>query len=292
LKSLPSDLLDWPQVCRTCEEHQVYDAVVWATNWRGDPRDALSKAETFERQLTLRIVDILSAHETLKSQANIQKELDALERVGRTAIAICQERSQASVTEIPLEDIWFQLLNSQINCVQSVSRCCSAEALSVTTNPIFDDEAVEVEWRTLSALRSLVQDTFGSLVSISSTRIVSFPRLFKRLVNPAHTSSGTPYKEFRTILTGMLESYRSDGDMLIITKHLVDRDLFEVLEEVARERARGWAPSHGACTFCREVLLKTQNSEPSMPAENPDNIEIVVSRTGAMYHNGCFPLEG
>ena len=77
---------------------------------------------------------------------------------------------------------------------------------------------VELQWRALSAHRSLVQETFGTLVSIISTRAVSFPRLFKRLVDTAtnaHGSMGTPYTEFLTILTGMLESYRSDGDMLI-----------------------------------------------------------------------------
>jgi hypothetical protein len=293
LKHLPSDFLDWSEVLRTCEEHKVYHAVVWAMNWRGDPRDALSKAETFVKSLTLQIVRILSAAGTLAFQgaaANVRKELDALESVGRTAVAVCLQRSQgAFITELHLEDIWVQLLNSQINCVQTVSNCCSAEGLTATTKPIFNDEVVEVEWQTLSALRSMVQNTFGSLVSISSNRVVSFPRLFKRLVDPA-IHARTPYKEFRAILTGMLESYRSDGDMLIITKHLVDRDLFEMMDEVTHDRARGWASSHGACASCRQALQKLEPIV--LPAEeNAAESKIIVMRGGVVYHRRCLFLE-
>jgi hypothetical protein len=38
---------------------------------------------------------------------------------------------------------------------------------------------------------------------------------------------GTLYAEFRTILTGMLKSYRSDGDMPFTVKHPLDRSIPE-----------------------------------------------------------------
>ncbi|KAF7361851.1 Lateendosome to vacuole transport-family protein [Mycena venus] len=248
LRFFPSDLLDWPDVIQTCESKEVYDAVVWALNYRGSPRDALAKAETFEKRLTLRVVEAFSGTE---SDGTLQKDVDALEAVGRTGIEICLERSQgASATEVPLEDIWFQLLSSQINCVQNVSACAS-DPTDFTPG---QDKILD---KTLSVLRSLVQDTFSALVSISSTRAVSFPRLFKRLVTSAtDASTGTQYTEFRTILTGMLESYRSDGDMLTISKNLVDRDLFETVAEATRERARGWAPHSRTCIVCRKPLYR------------------------------------
>jgi len=134
-------------------------------------------------------------------------------------------------------------------------------------------------------------------VSVTSTRAVSFPRLFKRLVDTAtdaHRSMGTPYTEFRTILTGMLESYRSDGDMLIITRHLINRDLFETVEEFAHQRGRGWTPfSRGTCSYCRQPLLDIQKAEPSAhpAAEGSGNIKVIVSRTGTVYHSRCSPPE-
>ncbi|KAJ6586971.1 Golgi CORVET complex core vacuolar protein 8-domain-containing protein [Mycena vulgaris] len=275
LRYFPPDLLDWPDVIQVCESNEVYDAVVWALNWRGDPRDALTKAETFEKHLTLRVVEAFSG--TMSD--TILKDIDTLEAVGRTGIEICLDRSQgASATEVPLEDIWFQLLSSQINCVQSVSACAS--------DPIAAQD--QILDKSLSVLRSLVQDTFGALVSISSTRAVSFPRLFKRLVTSAtHASTGTQYTEFRTILTGMLESYRSDGDMLAISKNLVDRDLFETVAEATRERARGWAPHSRSCTVCRKPLYV--GSEQAQP--DAQRAQIVVSRTGMIYHTLCLPPE-
>ncbi|KAJ7287486.1 Golgi CORVET complex core vacuolar protein 8-domain-containing protein [Mycena rebaudengoi] len=266
----PPELLDWPDVIEACESSQVYDAVVWALNWRGDPREALSKAETFEKLLTRSVVEVFSDTQLdPQAAAGLRNDTDRLQAVGRTGIDICLERSQdASATEVPLEDIWFQLLSSQINCVQNIS-------------------ASQSHSETLSVLRSLVQDTFGALVSISSTRAVSFPRLFKRLVTSAtHASTGTQYTEFRTILTGMLESYRSDGDMLAISKNLVDRDLFETVAEATRERARGWAPHSPTCAVCRKSLFTgSETLESDLVAQ------VIVARTGMIYHALCLPPE-
>jgi vacuolar protein sorting-associated protein 8 len=297
LRYIPPDLLDWPQVMQICEEKAVYHAVVWAINWRGDPRHALSKAETFEKRLTLSIVQVLSGDgDTLEVADDVDKGVGSLEEVGRMGIAICLEHSQGpSKSDVPLEDIWFQLLSSQINCVQSLSPICSEEAIS---NIGSGHKIMELPRRTLSAFRSLVQETFGALVSITSTRAVSFPRLFKRLVDTAtdaHKSMGTPYTEFRTILTGMLESYRSDADMLFITKHLIDRDLFETVETFARQRGRGWTLTYrGTCSYCRQPLLENQKAEASSAhpaAEGSGNIKVIVSRTGAIYHSRCLPPE-
>ncbi|KAJ6625599.1 Golgi CORVET complex core vacuolar protein 8-domain-containing protein [Mycena sp. CBHHK59/15] len=287
LKFFPPDLLDWPQAIQICESNQVYDAVVWAVNQRGDPRDALSRAEAFEKLVTLKVVEVFSdTGNSHQGTASLQKDISALQAVGRTGIAICLERSQgASGTEVPLEDIWFQLLSSQINCVQSISSCAF--------EPTSDQDASlnQSHAETLSILRGLVQDTFSALVSISSTRAVSFPRLFKRLVTSAtHASTGTQYTEFRTILTGMLESYRSDGDMLAISKNLVDRDLFETVAEATRERTRGWAPHSRTCPVCRKPLVRLD--QPPVPdAADTTTVEIIVSRTGMIYHGGCWSPE-
>ena len=74
---------------------------------------------------------------------------------------------------------------------------------------------------------------------MAPSRAVSFPRLFRRLVESpkpaAASTNGTAYTEFRAILTGMLETYRSEGDMLVIAKHLVDRDIFDTVEELVKD---------------------------------------------------------
>ncbi|KAL0956581.1 hypothetical protein HGRIS_002719 [Hohenbuehelia grisea] len=283
LKHFPSERLDWPKVVETCEASQAYDAAVWASNEMGDPRLALSKAEAFEKRVTLSIIEGLSkrADTSGPQDLEVRGQIKLLETIGRIAVGVCVQQSQGpSSTEVPLEYIWFQLLSSQVGCIQSVSEFCASGSPSRTS-------PMDVASQTLTSLRSMVQETFSSLVSITSTRAVSFPRLFKRLVNSAsHTelSTGAQYNEFRSILTGMLESYRSDGDMLSISKHLVDRDLFEAVAEVTRERNCGWSAPEGVCTYCKKPLLLRHSDE-----DNEASDLVVVSRTGAIYHHRCLP---
>ncbi|KAH9948953.1 Golgi CORVET complex core vacuolar protein 8-domain-containing protein [Amylocystis lapponica] len=290
LSYLPSGFLDAADVIRTCEEHEVFDAVIWTMDREGDPRAALSKSEAFEKLLSTRLAEHLASTDP-EAGKHIQDVISALEAVGRTTVSACLQHSHpSSAVEVPLEDIWFQLLRGQIDSVQRVAGCCSSEAFDA-----FEDstsEHVKLERQTLAALRSLVQRTFTSLMSISSTKAVSFPRLFKRLVESAshsHVSKRTLYTEFRTILTGMLESFRSDGDMLVITKHLIDRDLFVTIEEFAHERVRGWAPSQGVCRACGESFLENKTSPGAEEPKPESSVPIVVSRTGAIYHSRCLP---
>lgn len=292
LQYLPSKILDWDHVVLTCEANKVFDAVLWALNQQGKPLEALAKADAFDKRLTIELVDTFQSDQALTEGADASI-LRSLEAIGRTGITMCTKRSQGSLaTDVPLEDIWFKLLNSQINCVQTLTGCCSPEALSADLHTSFTTAVAQSEWKALSTLRSLVQETFGALVSVTTTRAVSFPRLFNRLVNAApqsHLATGTQYTEFRSILTGMLESYRSDGDMLIISKHLIDRDLFETLEQLTRERVRGWAPSRTTdCFVCRKPLLQRSKEQSDNKAVSADS-KIIVSRTGSIYHSQCSP---
>jgi hypothetical protein len=236
------------------------------------------------------------------SEEQLRHLVGSLEAIGRTGVAICVERSSnkaeatAAGTATPqdasvsVEDLWFQLLRTQISTVQAVSACCPPDAVSPRLNLNADPDAAEREEsspadRALTTLRSLVQATFSSLVSASAARGrgrgISFPRLFTRLVETttaadqsggAGGAGGTPYTEFRTILTGMMEAYRAEGDMLVIAKHLLDRDVFETVEMAARVRSRGWAMRAGAagagagagagtCAGCRLPLMPLKEQQ-------------------------------
>ncbi|KAF8844392.1 hypothetical protein BDN67DRAFT_771415 [Paxillus ammoniavirescens] len=268
--------LDWPAVEQICEENHAYGAVLWAMNQRGQPREALAKAEAFGKQLTHHIACAVTASNP--DGEDVDKSVSALMEIGQRGTSICLEHSSTSATiEVPLEDIWFQLLSSQLHSVQVVSNLHLADGA----------DGHQLKSIALQTLRGLVQDTFASLVTISSTRAVSFPRLFKRLVDPglyAASTSGTPYTEFRTILTGMLESYRSDGDMLFMSQRLLDRDVFDVVEEFTKEKMRGWSAQRGVCTHCHQALLQRDGSN----RIDHTDIRIIVSRA-AVYHASCSP---
>ena len=307
LRYLPpgdDDFLQWDDALRTCEEEGVLDAVVWALDWRGDPKAALGKVGAFGTRLSATIGGLVARDDAAEgSEEQLRHLVGSLEAIGRTGVAICVERSSnkagaaAATTSqdasVSVEDLWFQLLRTQISTVQAVSACCPPDAPSPRSNLNADPDAAEREEsspvdRALTTLRSLVQATFSSLVSASAARGrgrgISFPRLFTRLVETTTTmtgtaaaadqsggAGGTPYTEFRTILTGMMEAYRAEGDMLVIAKHLLDRDVFETVEMAARVRSRGWAMRAGAagagagaggtCAGCRLPLMPLKEQQ-------------------------------
>ncbi|KAG6911131.1 hypothetical protein DXG01_003871 [Tephrocybe rancida] len=276
LKYLPSEALDWNSVLLTCEAEEAYDAVVWVANWRGNPQEALRKAEAYQKRLTQRI--LTSVLEPSIGRTNENRDTESLVSIAKIGIAICLEHSQASPkNKVPLEDIWFQLLSSQIHSVQ---------ALSSSQSELFENRCDHDD--TLTTLRALVQRTFAALISVTTTQAVSFPSLFKRLVDSAPPFMHAQYTEFRAILSGMLETYRSEGDMLVITKHLVDRDLFETMARIVQERHRGWSPFLTSCAHCRKtVFVNTSPTVPHYGTVDTPLPNIVVCRTGLIYHKTC-----
>ena len=344
LRYLPADFLEWDDALRTCEDEGVFDAVVWGLDWRGSPKAALNKVASFGKRLSAAVGEIVARGAPVESELLLQQHVDDLEAIGRTGVAICVDRSSkqaqaaAAAEDVPpVEDLWFQLLHTQISTVQAVSACVPDKP-SPSQNADVDEERGAPVMRALMTLRSLVQTTFSSLVSASAARGrgrgVSFPRLFTRLVETTTTTTplaegqgGTPYTEFRAILTGMMEAYRAEGDMLVITKHLLDRDVFETIEMAARARARGWAPQAGTCAGCRLPLMPparplgggtgahtgTSGVAPSGRSgsrhkgkgkgavrgmvevevgdeEGEEQLKkITIMRTGVAYHSSCLP---
>lgn len=345
LKYLPVDFLDWDDALRTCEDEGVLDAVVWGLDWRGSPKASLNKVATFGKRLSAAVGEIVARGVPAESEQQLQQHVESLEAIGRTGVAICVERSSkqaqaqaatAAQDVPPVEDLWFQLLHTQISTVQAVSVCCAPDKVSPSPNDDVDEDREEAPLkRALRMLRSLVQATFSSLVSASASRGrgrgVSFPRLFTRLVETTTTATalssegqgGTPYTEFRAILTGMMEAYRAEGDMLVITKHLLDRDVFETIEMATRARARGWAPLAGTCAGCGLPLMPAKQLgngagahagasagagrsrsrmgkgkgtargmvevEVGKDEEEEESRKITIMRTGAAYHGSCLP---
>lgn len=277
LKQFPVDFFEWSDVIKVCEAQGAYDAVVWCLGWRGDDEGALKKANFIHRDLTAEIIGNWGSDES--SRGEIATRLDAIASVSQQAVRICLHYSRLPnlPTTVDVQAMWFELLNGQVECVQAVSAHIALQGPPATRT---EEHQLPTQENALKKLRALVQDTFGSLVSVSSSQRISFPKLFKRLVDSAtQTSKETHYNEFRTILTGMMESYRSDGDILMIAKQVLDRDVFDTVEELAKVRSRGCKLWGGViCGSCGKELV----------GGSPPSDGLKVSFTGAAYHASCF----
>jgi hypothetical protein len=165
-----------------------------------------------------------------------------------------------------------------------------------------DTTAIQ-EQRTLESLRSSVQATFTSLMTLGSSPALSFPRLFKRLVDStssSRSSNRSSYSEFRLILTGMLDSYRGEGDLLLITNRLVERDLFTTVEEFSKCRTQGSRVRGAFCTSCKGSLQENNTSkamevgptgENGIPAGSAEEGWVIQQITGKPYHRRCLPFD-
>ncbi|KAL5523736.1 hypothetical protein ACEPAG_7909 [Sanghuangporus baumii] len=281
LEYLPRESLGADEIARICEEASMYDAVVWLLNEEDSAMESLSKLEAFSHELTAGIGEELMQLETTSTVSPaLQSYLSKFHALCRMGIEICREDSeQTAEANIPLEDLWFKLLRSQIDAVQVISSSFTAQNDEFACN--------SAEEQVINSLRSLIQESFTSLVAVSSTKAVSLPRLFKRLLDSAehsHTACGAKYVEFRNIITSTLESYRSEIDLLAMSKCIIDSDFFDVFEELTRTCSRGWAAPTPQCSNCRKIFTSTSGDQASLANS------LIVSSAG-IYHSSCFPSE-
>ena len=273
LEYLPRDDLGIEEVIGICEEGNMYEAVIWLLN-EESAADALSKFKSYSQRLSIGFGEmILHAQHEAGVGAGVDPLVTKWSALVHMGIDICKEHSeQDAEADAALEDLWFQLLDGQIEMVQNISSAIPAEN---------DGGSLK------SVLRSLIQESFTSLVTISSTKAVSFPRLFKRLVESASRSraqSGTMYAEFRTIITSMLESYRAEGDLLVMSKGIVESDFHDSFEQLTKARTRGWSAPSARCPKCKRGVISTKATSAGM--EGDIDRSLVIGRNG-IYHLTC-----
>jgi hypothetical protein len=262
LEYLPSESVDWDRALDVCEHHGVFDVAVWGINNHRGPVQAMSKFQSFNKILSSRIVDNLQG----RDEHMLSTNLATARNLSQEGVVSCIKATKVH----GVEDMWFRLLDSEIRVIQAVATCAS-----LTSE---DDSRAE----TLQSLRSVFHDAFGSLMNADSPA-VSVPRIFKRLVESATSTTtvkAAAYAEFRTILTGLLDAYRSDEVHVTLTAHLVDRDLFNAIEERTAARSCGWASSAAQCAICKGSIINAGR-------EAEEGERIVIMRQGQLRHAAC-----
>ncbi|KAF8513125.1 Golgi CORVET complex core vacuolar protein 8-domain-containing protein [Hysterangium stoloniferum] len=294
LDNVDDDFFEWTKVVSICEQAGVHEAIVWYLDKHGDTQAAFEKLKAVNTTLALQLGEsLLFEHTTLENAMETQNLLSKLNALGDIGLRICSKSSVLdSLASSVVEDSWFSLLGSQIDTAQTVSGFCKYEGRETGVMTLDQEEI-------LNSLRSSVQTTFTSLMALGSSSALSFPRLFKRLVESASSSSSSSrssYSEFRIILTGMLDSYRGEGDLLLITSRLVERDLFMAVENLARTRSRGSKAQDVVCAHCKKHLqenssIATERWEGSDWTKSGEGGWVVQRITGLPFHRKCFPLK-
>ena len=255
------DFFDLPMLAQQFKESSFHDGEIWAL----DRQDKTDQAFYIVNQVfQARSIDLAQAIVN-HAEGDIHIGLQTLQSVCHMALRLCKEHSASK--DMAVEDLWYSILHSIMEALHTVS---SVTALDTASNLQNGGDALET-------LGGLVQEVLQTLV-VSSSSALSFPRLFKRLVDEAGSSKpskGRAYSEFKEILTGMLDSYRSEGEMLSMTTRMVEEDLFVGVEEVTRKRQMGWRPSWSQCQVCGKEVLGEESGG------------LVVVASGFVKHQQC-----
>ncbi|OCF72440.1 hypothetical protein I204_06819 [Kwoniella mangroviensis CBS 8886] len=260
LDSQEPNYFDLSQLATECNSRQIYEGQLWALDRLGKTEETFDMVGNILRDLGLDLGEAILSDDL----GTIHMAISNIQSVSRMATRLCREHSSSRIITGEVEDMWLGVLHAIIELVHSVS----------ALRPVQDTTSANAA---VAALRSTVQETLASLVNSSSPSL-SFPRLFKKLVDASTTGTNTggqkgrTYAEFRTILTGMLDSYRAEGEMLSMTTRLVETDLFEILAILKTKRESGWTLVSSACGACGETF---------------DGEEMVVRANGAGLHRTC-----
>jgi hypothetical protein len=227
LDSRGGNFFDLSQLWSDFAEKNYHEGQIWALDRQGNTASALGA-----------VGDVLRTQgAALASDLDDFYAVETITSVAHLAIRLCREHSSGPRDKV--EDMWFGVLHELTELVHDIGL--------IADNTQSDSEKPSAS---IEAIRSLVGESLSALVSAP----LSFPRLFKRLVDSSSKRSKA-YKDFRGILTGMLESYRSEGEMLTMTVRLVEADLFVSVKEITDRRQAGWSLASLICEGCGEDLF-------------------------------------
>ncbi|CAE6416364.1 unnamed protein product [Rhizoctonia solani] len=265
------------QIIDVCSQHKMFNVIVWAIGRDRGAAPAVKQLEEFQQDQTAEIIQWISAADESSDNRDYPAEpMGRLNALSKTGVHLCEQAKQ--------EDLWFQLLRAQIRTVQSVVSISSV--------------GLERAQLPINELRATIQTTFSALTAQSSSQQLSFPRLFRRLLDSSQEElmpTKNTYTEFRLILTGMLETYRAEGDVLGITKRLVEQDLFEVMNEHVLARRRGWRSAAPVCAGCNSKFGTKQEANPQAGSAGNENStadpsQLMFMASGIIYHQACAPV--
>jgi hypothetical protein len=271
-----------PLLATEFEKKKVFEGQLWALDRQGKTKDAFAVAGEVLRSQATDLATGLVQHD----QGGIHMSLHTLEGTTKMAVRLCREHSMQKTEGV--EDFWFGVLHELLE----VNHNLSTIALPSEHQ---DGQEQGDQGEVAEHIRTLVTDTLSALVASSSAHL-SFPRLFKRLVDTApdrdgkSKKKGRVYSEFRSILTGMLESYRAETEMLVMTTRLVQDDLFGNVRIMTEKRQAGWRPVEGGCEVCGKPMFGNKQeiiSGMAGTAEEGAGEGVVVLGSGKGIHVVC-----
>jgi hypothetical protein len=274
-------LLDMKMTTATCENQEAKSAVVWAMDTAGNAAEAIRKLNEY---LTEEAAPFCADQEDIASLGTDYR-LKSIRELVSAGIQVCTRAERVNLERSSTETLWFDLLARLVRVAQSALRSSGDELVAVRLDMIKREHQGLL---LVGTLRQCIQDTLAALISSSTSSTISFPRLFRRLVQASGTEddaeSASVYSEFRLILVSMLSTYHGEEDMLVLATKLVQGEVFGWMRELTANRIVGWRVDSTKCTLCSVRFRLTERDDEKAEDEAAS---ICIPRTGLAYHWAC-----
>ncbi|KAI7946088.1 hypothetical protein MJO29_012476 [Puccinia striiformis f. sp. tritici] len=271
-------------IIKICREEQIYDALIWQLDQTGRTRSTFEELGIIFKSQASFITKLVTSTDTSREAGgkSLNFYVSQLTRCAHTAAEICVERSRDPQDGLTGEDCWFYLLLATVQCIQACASLLPPrlppKSFSTTDDRRFTGSRVEDELPqtsldnhqkddNLNAIASF-QELLPSIVSLLISRTttnnrISFSNLVRRLIESSSTDLSTvesksgsiPSNEFRSIILMIMDTYRFEENVLEVTGRLIDEDLFEHVDRLAKAKEVGIRPQNLNCFRCHKPIL-------------------------------------
>jgi len=260
------------------EETGVIDAAVVLMAQDGQIKEAMDRLVKHLRSLESALQGLLTGRDGKEGpydlSSAVEDLLQSLQNYVHVGIWLCQGQlktskkvkvvtkkdKQAADTLSADEALWLNLINA---CVQ-ITRRLSPSVTALIEKP---DADVEIDGEKLLALlRSLVQHTFTSLLTATSSHSsaqqpgttkllsnggtkLSFLRILRAFLTQAAAESPN-LADLRGVLASIFAAYAYEESILRLSNRLLERSLYVNVSQAVELRQRGWRPRGSTCEAC------------------------------------------
>ncbi|KHN96767.1 golgi complex component [Metarhizium album ARSEF 1941] len=256
----------------TMEENGVVDAAVVLMARDGQVNQAMDRLIkhlfTLESALQGLLTECKDSRDDVDADASAAAMLEKLQNYVHVGIWLCQGQTKTSkrVSVVKKgqalakddlsadEALWLGLIDACVQITKRLSPMISAQIQS----SVLEDE------KPLTLLRSLVQHTFTSLLTATSSPVrvqtepnllsnagnnVSFLRILRAFLADAAASSPN-LADLRSVLSSIFAAYAYEESILRLSNRLLERNLFVNVNQSVQLRQRGWRPRGSTCEAC------------------------------------------
>lgn len=269
LRTHPRDFFGLHDALCVAREYRVYDAVLWLQDQLGQPAEVM---DTLDAQIAENTVSLLAlaaqcqegpASGTERARAQAHETLQSFRATVRMSIQLAVEH--AVHLRKDARETWFRVLRALVHYLHGL------------TDPTLGDNGALLPMAR-EAGDALMQEALAALLTSVPSETVSFPDLFRRLVETPESAAHVSYADVRCILDGMLTAYQLRCDVLTLGVRLNEADTARLFHELTKQRAMGWlVEKHPRCEACQQRILTHAGA-------------LTLTPSGHVYHRTC--LEG